>query len=114
MSIYKSKSEFPIITIKNLPYDLKNNDIFDMVSNFGNLHQIRIGKLPDNKGSAIVIFKNFKSAKLAVGKLNGYNFNGRYLVVGFLNIEKSTVTTLQNEIILKNSDNADGAPEDES
>ena len=42
--------------------------------------QIRKGISVDNKGTAYVVFWNAADAKNALDKLNGYNFQNRYLV----------------------------------
>ena len=44
------------------------------------LSQIRKGISVDTKGTAYVVFWNVMDAKNALEKLNGYNFQNRYLV----------------------------------
>ena len=43
--------------------------------------QIRQGIANNTKGSAFVVFEDVMDAKAACDKLNGYNFQSRYLVV---------------------------------
>jgi pre-mRNA branch site protein p14 len=45
-----------------------------------NLSQIRKGISLDTKGTAYVVFWNAMDAKNALEKLNGFNFQNRYLV----------------------------------
>lgn len=74
-------TNFPIIQVKNLPYKHKSEDLFTLFSQFGNIHEIRVSNNPSTTGQAIVVYKNLKSALLAVEKLSGFNYFGRYLVV---------------------------------
>lgn len=50
--------------------------------------QIRQGINPNTKGTAFVVYDDVMDAKQACDKLNGFNFQNRYLVVLYHQIEK--------------------------
>ncbi|ODV93431.1 hypothetical protein PACTADRAFT_52020 [Pachysolen tannophilus NRRL Y-2460] len=89
MSLQKISGEFPIILVKNLPYDITSEELYELFGKFGNILQIRKGNQPDTRGSCFITYQNLKSARLANEKLSGYNFGGRYLVVLMYNVDKS-------------------------
>jgi pre-mRNA branch site protein p14 len=47
---------------------------------FGPIRQIRQGISTNTKGTAFVVYEDVADAKQACDKLNGFNFQGRYLV----------------------------------
>ncbi|KAI0009776.1 pre-mRNA branch site protein p14 [Xylariaceae sp. FL0662B] len=55
----------------------------------GLIRQIRQGISVEAKGTAYVVFWNVMDAKNALEKLNGYNFQNRYLVVLWHQPEKT-------------------------
>lgn len=76
--------QFPIVHLKNLPFNHNPNELFTLMGQFGNIQEIRIGKTTDEldtKGQAMVVYTTLKAAHLAVEKLSGFNYHGRYLVV---------------------------------
>ncbi|GMM29313.1 hypothetical protein DAMA08_020290 [Martiniozyma asiatica (nom. inval.)] len=74
-------SALPMIHIKNLPYDYNAKDLLPILEPFGAIIDIRSGSSQDTKGQAIVTYTTLASAKLAHSKLQGINFEGRYVVV---------------------------------
>ena len=50
--------------------------------------QVRAGITANTKGTAFVVFQDAMDAKQACDKLNGFNFQGRYLVVLYHQPEK--------------------------
>lgn len=73
--------ELPILQVRNLPYSVKPDDLYELFGQFGNIHEVRLGDDPETKGQAIVVYKNYRNCQVALDKLKGFNFNGRYLVV---------------------------------
>jgi pre-mRNA branch site protein p14 len=46
--------------------------------------QIRLGIANNSKGTAFVVYEDVMDAKTACDKLNGFNFQNRYLVGSFV------------------------------
>nr|POE54298.1 splicing factor 3b subunit 6-like protein [Quercus suber] len=67
--------------VKNLAYDVSTEDLFDLFGKFGPIRQIRQGIATTTKGTAFVVYEDVMDAKAACDKLNGFNFQKRYLVV---------------------------------
>jgi RNA recognition motif-containing protein len=76
-------SEFPILQIKNLPFNHNPKDLYTLFGQFGNIIEIRTGSSSDinTRGNAIVVYSTLKAANLALEKLYGFNYHGRYLTV---------------------------------
>ncbi|QPG73534.1 hypothetical protein FOA43_000845 [Brettanomyces nanus] len=91
VSMLKKQYEFPIVQVKNLPYNVKPEELYELFGQFGNIDQVRIGDETETKGQAFVVYKNYKNCQIAADKLKGFNFNGRYLVVSLYNVDKSKV-----------------------
>ena len=53
------------------------------------MRQIRQGIAQNTKGTAFVVYEDVMDAKAACDKLNGFNFQNRYLVVLYHQPEKS-------------------------
>ncbi|ANZ73262.1 BA75_01492T0 [Komagataella pastoris] len=83
--------DFPIVLVKNLPYTTTGDDLYEVFGKYGNIMQVRLGNQADTKGSGLIVFKNLKSAQTCVDKANGYNFNGRYLVVLHYTVDLSKI-----------------------
>lgn len=62
--------------------------LFDLFGKFGPIRQIRQGIAANTKGTAFVVYEDVMDAKIACDKLNGFNFQGRYLVVLYHQVEK--------------------------
>jgi len=97
MSLFRRKVELPIIQVKNLPYNVQASDLYELFGRFGNVHEVRIGTENNTKGQAYIIYKNYKSSVLALKKLEGFNFNGRYLVVRQFIPDSGVMSKLQKE-----------------
>ncbi|KAJ5038636.1 uncharacterized protein L3040_006317 [Drepanopeziza brunnea f. sp. 'multigermtubi'] len=67
--------------IKNLSYNVAVEELFDLFGKFGPIRQIRQGIANNTKGTAFVVYEDVMDAKQACDKLNGFNFQNRYLVV---------------------------------
>ncbi len=69
-----------IIYVRNLPFKIKNDEIYDIFGKYGPIRQIRLGTKPATKGTAFVVYEDIHDAKNAVDHLSGFNVAGRYLV----------------------------------
>lgn len=67
--------------VKNLSYNVTPEDLFDLFGKFGPIRQVRQGIANNTKGTAFVVYEDVLDAKSACDKLNGFNFQSRYLVV---------------------------------
>ncbi|KAK3652145.1 hypothetical protein LTR56_005276 [Elasticomyces elasticus] len=74
--------------VKGLPYNCSTEDLFTLFAKFGAVRQIRQGIASNTKGTAFVVYEDVMDAKGACDKLNGYNFQNRYLVVLYHQPEK--------------------------
>ena len=77
--------------------------MYDLFGRFGPIRQIRLYALPSllpltqlmdrgnknaTRGTAYVVYETPQDAKIAVDKLNGFSFGGRFLVVLFHQLDK--------------------------
>lgn len=69
-----------IIYVRNLPYKITPEQLYDVFGRFGPVRQIRKGKTGDKKGTAFIVYEDIYDAKNAVENLNGFNVGGRYLI----------------------------------
>ncbi|KYK57678.1 hypothetical protein DCS_04690 [Drechmeria coniospora] len=67
--------------VKNLSYNVTPEELFDLFGKFGPIRQVRQGISTSTKGTAFVVYEDVMDAKQACDKLNGFNFQNRYLVV---------------------------------
>lgn len=71
-----------ILYVRNLPFRITAEELYDIFGKYGAVFQIRLGeKSRDTRGTAFVIFEDIYDAKRAVDHLSGFNVGGRYLVV---------------------------------
>lgn len=89
-------SDFPIVLVKNLPYNTSGDSLLNLFSKYGNIHQIRVPDAsssdPAPAGSCFVIYRNIEAANQAAKRVNGINFEGRYLVASIYNVDKSKLS----------------------
>ncbi|KAA8909464.1 hypothetical protein FN846DRAFT_610307 [Sphaerosporella brunnea] len=78
--------------VKNLSYNVSSEELFDLFGKFGPIRQIRQGIANNTKGTAFVVYEDVMDAKTACDKLNGFNFQNRYLVVLYHQPEKMART----------------------
>ena len=69
-----------IIFIRNLPYKISPEELYDIFGKYGKIRQIRKGNTNKTKGTAFVIYEDIFEAKNAVDHLNGFNVAGKYLI----------------------------------
>jgi RNA recognition motif-containing protein len=86
--------------VKNLTYTVTPEELFELFGKFGHIRfvrsmhlfiingetnpktsQIRQGIANNTKGTAFVVYEDVMDSKAACDKLNGFNFQNRYLVV---------------------------------
>merc|ERR1711862_737801 len=70
-----------ILFVKNLPFKIKPEELYDIFGKFGPIHQIRLGNASDTKGTAFVVYEDIFDAKNACEHLSGFNVANRYLIV---------------------------------
>ncbi|KAL5013123.1 hypothetical protein ScPMuIL_007393 [Solemya velum] len=70
-----------ILYVRNLPYKITGDEMYDIFGKYGAIRQIRIGNTTDTKGTAFVIYEDIFDAKNACDHLSGFNVCNRYLVV---------------------------------
>ena len=68
------------IYVKNLPYKITSEELYDIFSKFGPVRQIRRGTRNENKGTAFIVYDDIFDAKNAVDRLSSVNVGGRYLI----------------------------------
>lgn len=71
--------------VRNLPYKIENDEMYDIFGKYGAIRQIRIGNQNETRGSAYVIYEDIFDAKEACEHLSGFNVCGRYLIVTYYN-----------------------------
>ena len=69
------------IYVRNLPFKITAEEMYDIFGKFGAIRQIRLGNAQDTRGTAFVVYEDIYDAKTAVDHLSGFNVCGRYLVV---------------------------------
>mmetsp|Transcript_22621 Transcript_22621/g.36297 ORF Transcript_22621/g.36297 Transcript_22621/m.36297 type:complete len:140 (+) Transcript_22621:85-504(+) len=77
-----------ILYVKNLPFNIKDQELYDVFGRYGAIRQIRKGVTMDTRGTAFVIYEDIYEAKAALEALSGFNVKGRYLVVLYHQREK--------------------------
>jgi pre-mRNA branch site protein p14 len=82
--------DFPILLVKNLPYNPDISSLYSLFGKYGNINQVRIPESRSNNlGTGFIVYNNFQAAKKAANELNGVNFDGRYIVVSLYHVDKS-------------------------
>ena len=77
-----------ILYVRNLPFKIAGNDLYDIFAKFGPIRQIRIGSEKKTRGSAFVVYEDIYDAKSALENLSGFNVGGRYLVILYYKAKK--------------------------
>merc|ERR1711959_407213 len=67
--------------VRNLPFKITSEEMYDIFGKFGAIRQIRMGNASDTRGTAFVVYEDIYDAKNAVDHLSGFNVCGRYLIV---------------------------------
>eukprot|EP00350_Pseudokeronopsis_sp_OXSARD2_P007009 CAMPEP_0170545514 /NCGR_PEP_ID=MMETSP0211-20121228/3918_1 /TAXON_ID=311385 /ORGANISM="Pseudokeronopsis sp., Strain OXSARD2" /LENGTH=94 /DNA_ID=CAMNT_0010849479 /DNA_START=1 /DNA_END=285 /DNA_ORIENTATION=- len=69
-----------IIFVRNLPYKINAEQLYDIFGKYGAIRQIRKGVQGRTKGTAFVVYEDIYDAKNAVDHLNGFNVLDKYLI----------------------------------
>lgn len=72
-----------ILYVRNLPFTIEAEEMYEVFGKFGGIAQIRVGDQPKTKGTGYVVYHDLYDAKAAVDALNGFKVAGRFLVVSF-------------------------------
>lgn len=70
-----------ILFVKNLPFKITSEEMYDIFGKFGPIRQIRLGNLRATMGTAYVVYDDIYDAKNACEHLSGFNVANRYLIV---------------------------------
>jgi pre-mRNA branch site protein p14 len=79
-----------ILYVRNLPFKITGEEMYDIFGKYGAVRQIRIGTGKDTKGTAFVVYEDIYDAKSACEHLSGFNVLGRYLIVLYWQPTKMT------------------------
>ncbi|GFE54871.1 hypothetical protein BaOVIS_022750 [Babesia ovis] len=74
-----------ILYLRNLPYKISAEELYDIFGKYGSVRQIRKGNTSRTNGTAFVVYDDIYDAKNALDHLSGFNVAGRYLVVLYYN-----------------------------
>ncbi|OCT79036.1 hypothetical protein XELAEV_18030132mg [Xenopus laevis] len=80
-----------ILYIRNLPYKITGEEMYDIFGKYGPIRQIRVGNTPESRGTAYVVYEDIFDAKNACDHLSGFNVCNRYLVVLYYNPNRVSV-----------------------
>ncbi|CAH2245902.1 hypothetical protein XENTR_v10015036 [Xenopus tropicalis] len=78
-----------ILYIRNLPYKITGEEMYDIFGKYGPIRQIRVGNTPETRGTAYVVYEDIFDAKNACDHLSGFNVCNRYLVVLYYNANRA-------------------------
>ena len=53
-----------ILFVRNLPFKITSEEMYDLFGKYGPIRQIRIGSANDTKGTAFVVFEDIFDAKV--------------------------------------------------
>jgi pre-mRNA branch site protein p14 len=74
--------------IRNLPYKITAEEMYDIFGKYGPIRQIRVGNIPETRGTAYVVYEDIFDAKNACDHLSGFNVCNTYLVVLYYNANR--------------------------
>mmetsp|Transcript_7130 Transcript_7130/g.44196 ORF Transcript_7130/g.44196 Transcript_7130/m.44196 type:complete len:107 (-) Transcript_7130:2260-2580(-) len=86
-----------ILYVRNLPFDVTGEEMFDIFGKFGPVMQIRLGNAKETKGTAFVAYEDVLDAKSAKEHLSGFNVRNRYLIVLYHQPEKAAKKAARDE-----------------
>ena len=81
-----AKNANRILFIRNLPFGVDGEELFDLFFRYGQVQQIRLGCTPATSTTAYVVYENVVDAQNAKEALNGFTMRGRYLIVQYFRI----------------------------
>ncbi|KII62978.1 Splicing factor 3B subunit 6 [Thelohanellus kitauei] len=77
-----------ILFVRNLPYKISSEELYDIFGKYGAIRQIRLGNTLETRGTAYVVYDDIFDAKNACEQLSGFNVCNRYLVVVYYQPKK--------------------------
>mmetsp|Transcript_5355 Transcript_5355/g.14413 ORF Transcript_5355/g.14413 Transcript_5355/m.14413 type:complete len:131 (+) Transcript_5355:381-773(+) len=77
-----------ILFVRNLPFQISSDDMYDIFGKYGAIRQIRIGTTKETRGTAYVAYEDIYDAKTACDHLSGFNVANRYLIVLYYNPQR--------------------------
>eukprot|EP00397_Hematodinium_sp_SG-2012_P065562 GEMP01095675.1.p1 GENE.GEMP01095675.1~~GEMP01095675.1.p1 ORF type:complete len:174 (+),score=27.81 GEMP01095675.1:120-641(+) len=77
-----------ILYVRNLPYKISPDELYDIFGKYGSIRQIRKGNTTETRGTAFVVYDDIYDAKNAMDHLSGFNVANRYLVLLYYNATK--------------------------
>ncbi|EIM22085.1 RNA-binding domain-containing protein [Wallemia mellicola CBS 633.66] len=90
-----------ILYIKNLPYSITGEDLYDLFGKYGAIRQIRLGNTKETRGTAYVVYEIVNDSKQAFDNLNGFHLNERYIVVMYHQPEKQAQIAMKQAELAK-------------
>ncbi|KAG8194695.1 hypothetical protein JTE90_028009 [Oedothorax gibbosus] len=87
-----------ILYVRNLPYKITAEEMYDIFGKYGAIRQIRVGNTPETRGTAFVVYEDIFDAKNACDHLSGFNVCNRYLVVLYYQSNKSVWLEANNPV----------------
>ncbi|KOX74267.1 Pre-mRNA branch site p14-like protein [Melipona quadrifasciata] len=78
-----------VLYIRNLPYKITAEEMYDIFGKYGAIRQIRVGNTAETRGTAFVVYEDIFDAKNACDHLSGFNVCNRYLVVLYYQSNKA-------------------------
>ncbi|KAI0983507.1 hypothetical protein GJ496_007962 [Pomphorhynchus laevis] len=78
-----------ILFVRNLPFKISAEEMYDIFGKYGAIRQIRVGNTPETRGTAFVVYEDIFDAKNACDHLSGFNVCNRYLVVLYYQANKA-------------------------
>ncbi|XP_045865131.1 splicing factor 3B subunit 6-like [Meles meles] len=78
-----------VLYIRNSPYKITTEEIYDIFGKCGPIHQTQVRNTPKTRGTAYVVYEGMFDAKNACDNLSGFNVYNRYLVVLYYNANRA-------------------------
>ena len=73
-----------VLYVRNLPYKITAEEMYDIFGKYGAIRQIRVGNTPETRGTAFVVYEDIFDAKNACDHLSGFNVCNRQVNSGVL------------------------------
>ena len=70
-----------VLYVRNLPYKITSEEMYDIFGKYGAIRQIRVGNTPETRGTAFVVYEDIFDAKNACDHLSGFNVCNRYVSI---------------------------------
>ena len=93
MNVKLEDNVLPIVYVRNLPFKMKPDELYGIFGKFGSIRQIRRGMGAGTRGTAFVVYDEYRDAKRAIEQLSGFHVGGRYLICLFFDSKKQDSKT---------------------